>query len=207
MKTTDKIDFTTLRHRMVETDLKGRGIADQRVLAAMSEVPREEFVPDALRESAYDDRALPIGLHQTISQPYTVAFMLESLGLRDGNKVLEIGTGSGYVVHSVEFLPELAQVAERRLHRLGFFNVHVHVADGSLGLPEQGPFDAIVVTAAAEVLPPPFAKQLVESGRLVLPLGDAYSQSLYRFTKDGDRLVSENLGGFVFVPLVGRYGR
>ena len=213
----DTTDFTALRHRMIEADLRDRGISDPRILMAMAEVPREEFVPEALREEAYDDRALPIGFHQTISQPYTVAFMLESLCLRSGDKVLEIGTGSGYAaavlsqlvttVHTVERIPELAQAAQRRLQRLGFRNVHVHVGDGSLGLPEHEPFDAIVVTAAAEVLPPPFAKQLADGGRLVLPLGDAYSQSLYRFTKVGEQLVSEDLGGFMFVPLIGRYGR
>lgn len=217
MTTRDTTDFTALRHRMVEQDLEGHGINNPRVLAAMAEVPREEFVPDDLRESAYDDRALPIGFHQTISQPYTVAFMLESLRLSSRDTVLEIGTGSGYAaavlaqlvatVHSVERIPELAQAAERRLQRLGYRNVQVHVGDGSLGLEESGPFDAIVVTAAAEVLPPPYAKQLVQGGRLVIPLGDSYSQSLYRFTKDCEHLISEDLGGFAFVPLIGRYGR
>lgn len=217
MTARNTIDFTTLRHRMVEQDLKGRGISNPRVLAAMAEVPREEFVPEELRESAYDDRALPIGFHQTISQPYTVAVMLEALNLSSRDTVLEIGTGSGYAaavlaqlvatVQSVERVPELAQAAERRLQRLGYRNVQVHVGDGSLGLEESGPFDAIVVTAAAEVLPPPYAKQLVEGGRLVIPLGDSYSQNLYRFTKKEEHLVSEDLGGFAFVPLIGRYGR
>lgn len=217
MASLDTTDFTALRHRMIEADLRSRGISDPRLLMAMAEVPREEFVPEALRDQAYDDRALPIGFHQTISQPYTVAFMLESLCLRNGDKVLEIGTGSGYAaavmsqlvttVETVERIPELAQAAQRRLQRLGFRNVHVHVGDGSLGLSEHEPFDAIVATAAAEVLPPPFAKQLADGGRLVLPLGDAYSQCLYRFTKVGKQLVSEDLGGFVFVPLIGRYGK
>ena len=217
MASLDTSDFRALRHGMIEADLRGRGISDSRVLKAMAEVPREEFVPEALREEAYDDRPLSIGFHQTISQPYTVAFMLQSLSLRNGDTVLEIGTGSGYAaavlsllavtVHTVECIPELAKTAQRRLQRLGYRNVHVHVADGSLGLPEYGPFDAIVVTAAAEELPPPYAGQLADGGRLVLPLGDAYCQSLYRFTKDGERLVSKDLGGFVFVPLTGRYGR
>ncbi len=208
MTTSGQIDFTSLRHRMIEADLRGRGISDPRVLTAMSEVPREEFVPEELRKEAYADRALPIGLRQTISQPFTVAFMLESLGLREGGKVLEIGTGSGYAaavlsqlvatVHTVERISELAQAAQQRLQRLGCRNVHVHVADGSLGLPEHEPFGAIVVTAAAKVLPPPFAKQLDEGGRLVLPLGDEYSQSLYRFTKNGARLISEDLGAIPF---------
>ncbi len=217
MASPDSIDFTALRHRMIETDLRGRGISDPRVLRAMAEVPREEFVPEAVREKAYDDRPLPIGFRQTISQPYTVAVMLESLGLQNGDTVLEIGTGSGYAaavlshlaatVHTVECIPEFARAAQRQLQRLGYRNVQVHVADGSLGLPEFGPYDAIVVTAAAEELPPLFAGQLADGGRLVLPLGDAYSQRLYRFTKDAGRLVSEDLGGFVFVPLTGRYGR
>jgi len=217
MTALDATDVTALRHRMVERDLRGRGISDSRVLMAMSEVPREEFVPEALREESYDDRALPIGFHQTISQPFTVAFMLESLCLRVGDTVLEISTGSGYAaavmsqlvaeVHTVERIPELASAAQARLRRLGYHNVHVHVSDGSLGLPEHAPFDAIVVTAAAEVLPPPLQQQLATHGRMVIPLGDSFGQNLYRLTNSGERLVSEDLGSFAFVPLIGRYGR
>jgi protein-L-isoaspartate(D-aspartate) O-methyltransferase len=209
--------FAERRHRMVDIDLRERGLRDRRMLAAMSRVPREEFVPDSLRDDAYEDRPLPIGFGQTISQPFTVAFMLEALSLCGGENVLEIGTGSGYaaailsrlarVVHTVERVPELASEAESRLQRLGCDNVHVHQCDGTLGLPEYAPFDAIVVTAAAESLPPPLRDQLTVGGRIVIPIGDSGGQSLYRLTNSDDGLESEDLGGFAFVPLIGRYGR
>ncbi len=209
--------FARLREQMVEHQLKRRGIADRRVLDAMLSVPREEFVPANLRDAAYDDGPLPIGFGQTISQPFTVAFMAEALRLAGWEKALEVGTGSGYAaavlsrladsVYTIERFEPLAQQARERLARLGYDNVEVHVGDGSLGLPEYAPFDAILVTAGAAHLPPPYAEQLSEGGRIVIPVGDAEtSQNLYRFTRCGDRLTSENLGGFAFVPLVGRYG-
>lgn len=209
--------FAEMRKRMVETQLRERGIKDSRVLAAVARVPREEFVPPELREEAYDDRPLPIGFGQTISQPFTVAFMLEALKLTGSEKVLEIGTGSGYaaavlsqlsqVVYTVERISELGHAAQDRLRRMSYDNVYVQVDDGSVGLPDYAPFDAIVVTAAAEVLPPPLQKQLAIHGRMVIPLGDAFSQSLYRLTNTGERFVSEDLGAFRFVPLIGRHGR
>ena len=205
------------RRRMIETQLASRGIEDSRVLEAMSEIPREDFLPHGLREQAYADAALPIDNGQTMSQPYTVAFMCQALGLEGGEKLLEIGTGSGYgaavlsrlarEVHSVERFPELAKQAQDRLERRGYTNVNVHIADGSLGLPEQSPFDAIIVTAAAERLPAPYQDQLADGGRIVLPLGPRHhSQFMYRFTQNAGRLHRENLGAFVFVPLIGTHG-
>jgi len=209
--------YAQLREQMVERQLRRRGIADRRVLDAMLAVPRHEFVPENLRDAAYDDGPLPIGFGQTISQPFTVAFMAEALRLAGWETALEVGTGSGYAaavlsrlvqkVHTIERFEPLALQARERLARLGYDNVEVHVGDGSLGLPAYGPFDAILVTAGAAHLPPPYAEQLAEGGKAVIPLGDAEtSQNLFRFTRRGDRLLSENLGGFAFVPLVGRYG-
>jgi protein-L-isoaspartate(D-aspartate) O-methyltransferase len=210
-------NYAQLREQMVERQLRRRGIADRRVLDAMLAVPRHEFVPADLRDAAYDDGPLPIGFGQTISQPFTVAFMAEALRLAGWETALEVGTGSGYAaavlsrlvqkVHTIERFEPLALQARERLARLGYDNVEVHVGDGSLGLPEHAPFDAILVTAGAAHLPPPYAEQLAEGGKAVIPLGDAEtSQNLFRFTRRGDRLFSENLGGFAFVPLVGRYG-
>ena len=202
---------------MVETQLIPRGICDWRVIAAMSKVPREEFVAPELRDEAYKDWPLPIGCGQTISQPFTVAYMVEALRLRGGERILEVGTGSGYAaavlsclakeIHSVERIPELAELARQRLSRLGYDNVRVHVANGTLGLPEDAPFDAIVVTAGADDLPKAYVDQLADKGRIVIPLGDMpTSQALCRFTLQGGRLSSENLGQFAFVPLIGKCG-
>jgi protein-L-isoaspartate(D-aspartate) O-methyltransferase len=202
---------------MVRTQLQRRGIQTGRVLHAMSQVPREQFVPGPWYESAYHDCALPIDCGQTISQPYTVAFMCESLGLEGNEKVLEVGTGSGYgaavlsllarEVHTVERIPQLGREAQARLEQLGYANVRVHIADGSLGWPEQAPYHAIVVTAGAEMLPKPYLDQLVDDGRIVIPLGrDPRSQNMYRFTMHEGRVHVENLGGFAFVPLIGQYG-
>lgn len=202
---------------MVWRQLLKRGIHDHRVLEAMGSVPRQEFVPNALREVAYEDGPLPIGHGQTISQPFTVAFMCQAVGLRGDETVLEIGTGSGYgaavlsrlarFVYSVECVPELAEAARERLVRLGFKNVAVREADGSLGLADEAPFDAIVVTAAAEWLPPTYPSQLEEGGRLVIPLGSlARGQTLRLFTRRSKGVDVENLGRFDFVPLVGQYG-
>lgn len=206
-----------LRLRMVEGQLRDRGISDEAVLSAMSRVPREEFVPQDLQHSAYDDRALPIGYGQTISQPFTVAFMCEALKLTGSETVLEIGTGSGYgaavlshmaqFVYTVERIPELAEQAQDRLARLGYSNVVVQRADGTLGLPDRGPFDSMAVTAGAEFLPEAYREQLAEGGRLVIPIGPyRSSQTMFRFTKRDGRLVSENLGMFAFVPLIGKHG-
>jgi protein-L-isoaspartate(D-aspartate) O-methyltransferase len=201
---------------MVEDQLRDRGIRDERVLHAMQTVPREEFVPERLRECAYDDCPLPIGAGQTISQPFTVAFMCEALLLRGGERLLEIGTGSGYAaavlsllarqVFTIERIPELADDARRRLERLGYANVQAKTSNGTLGWPEA-PFDGIVVTAGAATLPQPYLDQLAAGGRIVIPLGGSpWGQQMYRFTKGPDHLHVENLGGFTFVPLIGQFG-
>lgn len=209
--------FAEQRARMVRTQLLPRGICDGRVLDAMNLVPREEFVPSGLRSNAYEDCPLPIGLGQTISQPFTVAFMAEALHLAGPEHLLEIGTGSGYAaavlsclareVHTIERLPLLARQAEDRLARLGFENVLVHAANGTLGLPSHAPFDAIIVTAGAGELPDPYVEQLADCGRIVIPIGSTTtSQTLFRFTRRGRQLSVENLGHFAFVPLIGEHG-
>lgn len=205
------------QRQMVDRQLRARGITDQRVLEAMSEVPREEFVAEQQRDAAYDDGPLAIGYGQTISQPYTVAFMCEALKLTGSERMLEVGAGSGYAaavlshlarfVYSVERIPELAEQAQVRLKRLGYENVEIHIADGTRGLPERGPFDGIVVTAGAESLPGAYREQLADGGRIVIPIGSApRMQTMRRFTRRGEQFTSEDLGGFAFVPLIGKYG-
>lgn len=211
------IQFDQLRHRMVNEQLVARGIHDQRVLDAMAQVRREEFVPSPLQLEAYEDSPLPIGSGQTVSQPFTVAYMLEALQLEGTENVLEVGTGCGYAaavlsylareVHTAERVRELASTGRQRLERLGYNNVSVHTVDGSLGLPRFGPFDAIVVTAGAPALPAPYAEQLRDGGRIVIPIGDAHNrQRLYRFTKRAGGLIENDLGSFAFVPLIGQHG-
>lgn len=198
---------------MVQQQLLRRGIRDRRVLQAMANVPRERFVPPELADEAYEDCPLPIGQEQTISQPYTVAFMAQAAQLTGDERVLEVGTGSGYgaavlshlaqQVHSVERITTLARQAQQRLHQLGYANVTVHRRDGSRGLPECQPFDAIVSTAAASQLPEALLAQLGEGGRLVIPVGPRDGgQRMYRLTRVGDRYQEEDLGIFSFVPLV-----
>lgn len=205
------------RREMVRSQIAARGIRDSRVLAAMETVPREEFVPPDMRNRACDDGPLPIGHQQTISQPLTVAFMAEALQLMGDEKVLEIGTGSGYgaavlsrlakEIHTIERLEDLASAARKRLARLGYSNVWVHRGDGTLGLPEYAPYDAICVTASPETLPEAYQGQLTEGGRLVIPVGDLhYGQQMMRYTKNGGELLRENLGEFSFVPLIGKFG-
>lgn len=205
--------LSAAKQMMLEEHLEARGINDPRVVAAMGSVPREKFVPPHLRDWTYDDRALPIELGQTISQPYTVAFMAQAARLTEHERVLEIGTGTGYgaavlsqlaaEVCTIERWPDLAHSARERLQRLGFENVHVRLGDGSLGWPERGPFDAIVVTAAAEQVPPAFFGQLVDGGRIIIPVGEpGNGQTMFRFIRRGDGLHSESLGQFSFVPLV-----
>ena len=209
--------YSEKRERMIRETLVARGIGDARVLAAMGTVPREEFVPQQFQSEAYGDCPLPIGSGQTVAQPYTVAFMVEALQLKGPERVLEIGTGSGYgaavlahlanEVHTVERILLLAQQAQNRLVRLGYRGVHVHAADGTLGLPSCAPFDAIVVTAGAKQLPQAYHTQLAEGGRIVIPIGsNPSSQKLYRFTRQGHQLVKEDLGQFAFVPLIGKHG-
>jgi protein-L-isoaspartate(D-aspartate) O-methyltransferase len=205
------------RIAMVEAQLRQNGIYDERVLAAMSSVPREEFVPAASRDCAYGDCPLPIGHGQTISQPFTVAFMCQALQLRGHERILEIGTGSGYAaavlsllaskVFTIERIEELAAAAVARLKRLGYRNVEVIAGDGTLGFLQAAPFDAIVATAAAGQLPLPYPAQLADGGRIVMPIGgESFDQCMYRFTKRGNELRAENLGGFAFVPLIGEFG-
>ena len=203
---------------MVDRDIAGRGVLDARVLAAMRDVPREVFVREDERERAFDDRPLPIGAGQTISQPYIVALMAEALRLRGGEHVLEIGTGSGYAaavlarlaaqVDSVERIAELADSARLRLATLGIANVRVRCADGTLGWPDAAPYDAIVVAAGGPVVPPALKAQLVTGGRLVMPVGPARGwQELLRLTRVGaDEYRTESLCEVAFVALVGAQG-
>ncbi|MCA9032176.1 MAG: protein-L-isoaspartate(D-aspartate) O-methyltransferase [Planctomycetaceae bacterium] len=205
------------REAMVADQLAARGLTDQRVLSAMNVIPREHFIPAQLREHAYLDGALPIGDGQTISQPYTVAFMCEALHTTPTDRILEIGTGSGYgaavlsqlakEVHTIERIPELADAAAEKLRQLGINNVFVHIGDGTLGLPEAGPFDGIIVTAGGEQLPRCYVQQLKDGGRIVIPLGETMrQQSMCRFTRQRDNLYREDLGSFAFVPLIGAEG-
>jgi protein-L-isoaspartate(D-aspartate) O-methyltransferase len=197
---------------MVRAQLAERGIRDLRVLGAMRSVPRHEFVSELLRQDAYEDHPLPIGAEQTISQPYIVAIMLQHLELQPTDRVLEIGTGSGYVtallailcaeVYSVERHAELAFAAERRLARLGYANVKIRVGDGSRGWPEYAPYDAILVSAAAPEVPPLLFDQLREGGRMVVPVGPASSQELQLIRKVGGQAETRSLEGCRFVPLV-----
>ncbi|MGH9889526.1 MAG: protein-L-isoaspartate(D-aspartate) O-methyltransferase [bacterium] len=203
---------------MVERQIAARGVRDERVLAALREVPRERFVPLEYAAEAHADRALPLAAGQTISQPYVVAWMVEALSLTAADRVLEVGTGSGYAaavlsriaveVHTIERLAELGQSARERLAALGYANVHVHIGDGSLGWPSAAPFDAILVSAGAPAVPPTLLSQLAPDGRLVIPVGSAnLGQRLLRITRrEADRLEREDLGDVSFVPLVGAEG-
>jgi len=180
--------FTALRQQMVATQLRARGISDQRVLDALRRVPRHEFIPEPYRDRAYEDHPLPIGDGQTISQPYIVAIMLQALELKPRDKVLEVGTGSGYVtallaeltaqVYSIERHPALAAEGQRVLTTLGYTNVEIVTGDGTAGLPAHAPYDAIIVSAAASDLPPALISQLREGGRMIIPVGPAESQQL-----------------------------
>lgn len=194
--------------------LRDRGITDERVLHAMNSIPREAFVLEEYQPRAYEDRPLPIGSAQTISQPYTVAFMCQALHIQPTDKILEVGTGSGYgaavlsrlarEVVTIERLPELAEQADNRLQQLGITNVRVLTGDGTLGVPEESPFDGIVVTAGGQHLPQAYIDQLQDGGRIVIPLGDdPHQQHMWRFRKRWGQIESENLGDFLFVPLIG----
>ena len=205
--------YALARERMVATQLRGRGIRDENVLAAMARVPRHEFVPDEFRFQAYDDHPIPIGQSPTISQPYIVAIMLEYLALQPSHKVLEVGTGSGYQtallaeiaarVYSIERQASLAESAKETLTRLGYFNVVVITGDGTEGLPEASPFDAVIVSAAAPEVPPALFEQLSESGRLVIPVGRYEAQELQLIRKENGQCLIDRLEGCRFVPLLG----
>jgi protein-L-isoaspartate(D-aspartate) O-methyltransferase len=204
------------RRWMVKTQIIGRGLTDPRLLAAFTSVPRHLFVPEDYRYAAYEDGPIPIGHSQTISQPYIVALMTSLLGLQGDEQVLEIGTGSGYQaailgmlsaeVHTVEFLPELANRADELLKKLGFDNVHVHIGDGSLGWPEAAPFDGILVAAAAPNAPRPLLEQLKDGCHLVLPVGGRSMQNLEIWTRKGELYESKIETTVAFVPLRGDQG-
>jgi protein-L-isoaspartate(D-aspartate) O-methyltransferase len=204
--------FQAQREQMVRAQLEERGIRDPRVLVAMREVPRHEFVPEALQADAYEDHPLPIDSGQTISQPYIVAVMLEHLGLQATDRVLEVGTGSGYVtavlsrmcaeVYSIERHAQLAGSAEHTLKRLGCSNVMIAVGDGSQGWHEYAPYDAILISAATSEMPPALFAQLREGGRMIVPVGSFLSQELQLIRKVGGQVETELLEGCRFVPLV-----
>jgi len=205
--------YREIRKRMVETQIRARGVTDEAVLAAMEKVPRHEFVPPEYLDQAYADHPLPIGYGQTISQPYIVALMTQLLELKGGDKVLEIGTGSGYQaavlaeltdeVYTVEIIGELKKSAEARLRRLGYDKVKVKHADGYYGWEEYAPYDAIIVTCAPDHIPQPLIKQLKDGGRLVIPVGPPGGyQTLWKITKRGDKIITKNMGGVIFVPLL-----
>jgi protein-L-isoaspartate(D-aspartate) O-methyltransferase len=210
------MDFPKARLKMVEEQIISRGIKDPRLIAAMKKVPRHLFVEEALQSQAYSDHPLPIGEKQTISQPYMVALMTEALQLKEKEKVLEIGAGSGYQtailselaekVFSIERIRSLAIKARQLLYELGYFNVEIKIFDGTHGWLEEAPFNAIIVTAGAPNIPQPLIDQLAIDGRLVIPVGDAYVQDLIRVTKTKEGIRKEDLGGCRFVKLIGKYG-
>jgi len=214
--TSKEPNYTAARLAMVRTQLQRRGIADARLLQVMREVPRHAFVPLEWRHEAYSDRPLPIGEDQTISQPYMVAIMTQSLALQGHERVLEVGTGSGYqaavlsrlaaYVYSVEYFPVLADRARAVLQHLGYTNVEVIVGDGGLGLPACAPYDGIIVTAAAPRLPQSLLAQLTEGGRLVIPVGHARTQDLLIITRHGNAYPQERSVPCRFVPLLGQEG-
>jgi protein-L-isoaspartate(D-aspartate) O-methyltransferase len=209
-------EFAAKRAEMLEKQLRRRGITDSSVLSAMDLVWREEFVPNEFRQRAYEDAPLPIGEGQSISQPYIVAAMTAALHLTGDERVLEIGTGCGYqaailsrlakIVFTIDSRPKLASSATARLDRLGFENVHVHCGDGTLGLPELSPFDAILVAAAAPSVPEPLRAQLAEGGRLILPVGDAENQELLYVERHGNSFETRTMEACRFVPLIGYHG-
>jgi len=206
-------DFAAERQRMVQQQLKAHGIKDERVLAAMAKVPREEFVPPESRGASYADGPLPIGYGQTISQPYIVAFMTEQLRLKPSDRVLEIGTGSGYQtailaelvpeVYTIEIVEPLAKNAEATLQRLGYKDVHVKAGDGYKGWPEAAPFDAIIVTCAPDRIPQPLTDQLKDGGRMIIPVGERFAQELYLLDKKNGHLKESAVLPVRFVPMAG----
>ncbi|MBI4762351.1 MAG: protein-L-isoaspartate(D-aspartate) O-methyltransferase [Chloroflexota bacterium] len=209
-------NFVTERRLMVERQLRGRGISDRRVLDAFEAVPRHLFVPEEYRHLAYEDGPLPIGFGQTISQPFIVAYMTQLLDLTGKERVLEVGTGSGYQaailsaltaeVHTIELIPALAERARATLAQIGVTNVSIHIGDGSLGWEAAAPYDAILVTAAGPRVPPPLLKQLADGGRMVLPVGERGAQVLELWRREGEQFSQETLLPVAFVPLRGKEG-
>ncbi|HUV87437.1 MAG TPA: protein-L-isoaspartate(D-aspartate) O-methyltransferase [bacterium] len=212
-RVSDDAEMWRRLNAMVDSQIEGRGVSDPATLAAVRKVPRWEFVPADLGNRAFEDNPLAIGEGQTISQPYIVAYMTEALKLEAGDKVLEVGTGSGYQaailgviaadVYTIEIIPSLAEDARATLERLGYDNVHVRVGDGYGGWPEEAPFDAIIATCAPDHVPQPLLDQLADGGRLVLPLGGRYPQMLKRYTRRGDTFEEEDLEPVLFVPMTG----
>ncbi|MCM8781139.1 MAG: protein-L-isoaspartate(D-aspartate) O-methyltransferase [Candidatus Omnitrophica bacterium] len=210
------MDYKVLRERMIKEQLVARAIKNKEVLNAFYKVERHKFIPEEFRGSAYADYPVPIGEGQTISQPFMVALMTECLLPSPQDRILEIGTGSGYQaailaelvkeVYSIERFAELARTAEDTLRQLGYKNIKIRVGDGTLGWLEEAPFDKIIVTAASPEIPKPLLERLKEFGRLVIPLGDSFSQVLTVVEKQKDKLIKTEVCGCVFVPLVGKYG-
>jgi protein-L-isoaspartate(D-aspartate) O-methyltransferase len=211
-----QLDYEQARNRMVEQQIIARGIKDPLVIKAMRKVPRHLFVDEGLRTRSYDDYPLPISHGQTISQPYIVALMTEALNLKGGEKVLEIGTGSGYqsavlaeivdTVYSVERIPGLAKKSREILDSLGYYNVIIKVGDGTYGWKDKAPFDGIIVTASAPSIPDPLLEQLKDGGRLIIPVGDFFSQDLILVRRQGNRFIKSSYGGVRFVKLIGAFG-
>ncbi len=210
---TAALDYLALRKSMIAEQIRGRGIRDRKVLRAMERVPRHEFVPEPYRPYAYEDRPLPIGEGQTISQPYIVALMTESLGLAGGERVLEVGTGSGYQtavlaeiageVYTVEINPDLSDRASRELAERGYANIRFKVADGYFGWKDHAPYDAVLVSFAADEMPPPLVDQLRDGGRIVIPLGtEGQTQSLMLGEKKGGALDLRKITDVLFVPML-----
>ncbi len=210
------LDRSRSRNSMIENQIAGRGVRDPLVLEAMRKVPRERFVATGLSGFAYEDTPLPIGEKQTISQPYIVARMIEAAEVKPGDRVLEVGTGTGYAaavvsrfagrVHTIERYRSLSDEARRHFNELGYSNIEVRAGDGTMGWPEAAPFDAILVAAASPEIPQPLKDQLVVGGRLVIPVGEA-GQSLLKITRrSDDDFLEENLGPVRFVPLIGERG-
>ncbi len=209
-------DFTLARERMVKDQLAARGIRDERVLQAMGKIPRHLFIDEALAGEAYDDHPVPIGENQTISQPYIVALMTEALELRGNENTLELGTGSGYqtailaelssMVYTIERIESLLANARKILVQLEYDNIVFKAFDGTMGWKEYAPFDTIIVTAGAPSLPKPLIDQLADNGRMIIPVGDRYSQELIKIVRNGKRLEQKSLGGCRFVNLIGIHG-
>jgi protein-L-isoaspartate(D-aspartate) O-methyltransferase len=212
----ETLDWNLLRSQMVEEQLKARGVSDEHVLEVMRQVPRHLFVPDAVRHRAYEDKALPTYAQQTISQPFMAAVMLQALALKGREKILEIGTGTGYQaallgrlagqIHTVEIIPVLAAEARKNLSAVGLTNVYVHETDGSIGLPEKAPFDAIIVAAGAPEVPAALIDQLAPEGTLLVPIGDRKRQTLTLVQKKGSQIMRRSLSPCSFVPLRGTHG-
>jgi len=213
-KTDEAADRTAARHRMVQRHLVERGIKNPRVLDAFRTVPRHKFLPSGTRRQAYDDESIPIGEGQTITPPYDVAFMTEVLDPKPTDKVYEVGTGSGYQsailsrlvkeVYSVEIKPPLSERATEVHKELGYTNIHTRVGDGYEGWPDAAPFDAIIVTCAPHRIPKPLLNQLKEGGRMVIPLGDRFTQSVHLVIKQDGKLIDKELKPTLFVPMTGK---